>query len=176
MLIVCIFFNLLPFSGDFWHPIGKSFLKKLWGKEKILVASIFFPFSIMFSSLLKNNWMFLSNIYVACKCFPLSPLFIVSIMVMWESSQWLGKNIVWTTGKRNPREHGCLHRPPQNNWNNVENSVKCYRINQANAFNLDKAKILLSGKELSHSHTMTPFDAPGKQAFWKHWGKRRNCL
>ena len=28
---------------------------------------------------------------------------------------------------------------------------------------------------LTHSHTMTPFDAPGKQAFWKHCGKRRNC-
>ena len=29
---------------------------------------------------------------------------------------------------------------------------------------------------LTHSHTMTPFDAPWKQAFWKHCGKRRNCL
>ena len=28
---------------------------------------------------------------------------------------------------------------------------------------------------LTHSHTMTPFDAPGKQGFWKHCGKRRNC-
>ena len=28
---------------------------------------------------------------------------------------------------------------------------------------------------LTHSHTMTYFDAPGKQAFWKHCGKRRNC-
>ena len=28
---------------------------------------------------------------------------------------------------------------------------------------------------LTHSHTMTPFDAPGKEAFWKHCGKRRNC-
>ena len=28
---------------------------------------------------------------------------------------------------------------------------------------------------LTHSHTMTPFDAPRKQAFWKHCGKRRNC-
>ena len=31
------------------------------------------------------------------------------------------------------------------------------------------------GWNLTHSHTMTPFDAPGKQAFWKHCGKRRNC-
>ena len=29
---------------------------------------------------------------------------------------------------------------------------------------------------LTHSHTMTPFDAPSKQAFWKHCGKRRICL
>ena len=28
---------------------------------------------------------------------------------------------------------------------------------------------------ITHSHTMTPFDASGKQAFWKHCGKRRNC-
>ena len=28
----------------------------------------------------------------------LSPLSIVSTMVMWESSQWLGKNIVQSTG------------------------------------------------------------------------------
>ena len=28
---------------------------------------------------------------------------------------------------------------------------------------------------LTHSHTMTPSDAPGKQAFGKHCGKRRNC-
>ena len=28
---------------------------------------------------------------------------------------------------------------------------------------------------LTHSHTMTPFDAPGKQFFLKHCGKRRNC-
>ena len=30
-------------------------------------------------------------------------------------------------------------------------------------------------KWLTHSHTITPFDAPGKQAFWKHCGKRRYC-
>ena len=28
---------------------------------------------------------------------------------------------------------------------------------------------------LSNFHTMTPFDAPGKHALWKHCGKRRNC-
>ena len=29
---------------------------------------------------------------------------------------------------------------------------------------------------LPRSHTMTHFDAPGKQAFWEHCWKRRNCL
>ena len=29
---------------------------------------------------------------------------------------------------------------------------------------------------LTHSHSKTPFDAPEKQAFWKHCGERRNCL
>ena len=28
---------------------------------------------------------------------------------------------------------------------------------------------------LTHSHTMTPFDAPGKHDLWKLCGKRRNC-
>ena len=29
---------------------------------------------------------------------------------------------------------------------------------------------------LTHSHTMTPFDASRKEAFSKHCEKRRNCL
>ena len=35
---------------------------------------------------------------IATGFFPLSPLSVVSTMVMWESSQWLGNNIVWSTG------------------------------------------------------------------------------
>ena len=34
----------------------------------------------------------------------LSPRSIVSTMVVWESSQWLGKNIVRSTGKKNSRK------------------------------------------------------------------------
>ena len=49
-------------------------------------------------------------------------------------------------------------------------------MSSATSFNFDQSKILLSGNWLTHSHTMTPFDAPGKQAFRKHCGKRRNCL
>ena len=33
------------------------------------------------------------------------------------------------------------------------------------AVELEVPKISISGKGLTHSHTMTPFDAPGKQAF-----------
>ena len=41
---------------------------------------------------------------------------------------------------------------------------------------MDGFEISLAGMfSLTHSHTMTPFDAPEKQAFWKHCGKRRNC-
>ena len=37
-------------------------------------------------------------IVIATGFIPLSPLSVVLTMVMWESSQWLGKNIVWCTG------------------------------------------------------------------------------
>ena len=43
-------------------------------------------------------------------------------------------------------------------------------------FQLVEYKILSFGKGLTHSHTMTPFDASGKEAFGKHCGKWRNCL
>ena len=38
-------------------------------------------------------------------------------------------------------------------------------LSSANAFTLVWAQILSFGKGLTHSHTMTSFDAPGKQAF-----------
>ena len=38
-------------------------------------------------------------------------------------------------------------------------------LSSAKAFNLEQAIILLFGKELTHSHTMIPFDASRKQAF-----------
>ena len=37
-------------------------------------------------------------IVIATGLIPLSPLSVVSTMVMWESSRWLGKNIVPSTG------------------------------------------------------------------------------
>ena len=43
-------------------------------------------------------------IIIATRFIPLSPLSVVSTMVMWESSQWLGKNIVRSTGKESSRK------------------------------------------------------------------------
>ena len=37
-------------------------------------------------------------IVIATGLIPLSPQSVVSTMVKWESSQWLGKNIVWNIG------------------------------------------------------------------------------
>ena len=36
-------------------------------------------------------------IVIATGVIPLSPLFVVLTMVIWEISQWLGRNIVWST-------------------------------------------------------------------------------
>ena len=41
---------------------------------------------------------------IATGFIPLSLLSVVSTMVLWESSQWLGKNIVRSTGKKNSRK------------------------------------------------------------------------
>ena len=39
-----------------------------------------------------------------------------------------------------------------------------------------KVSLVQNGHVLTHSHTRTSSDAPGKQAFLKHCGKRRNFL
>ena len=53
--------------------------------------------------------------------------------------------------------------------------VKC-SIPTKSAYNYDHYNLLCLANCLTHSHTMTPFDASGKQAFRKHCRKRRNCL
>ena len=45
------------------------------------------------------------------------------------------------------------------------------KMSSANAFKLDWPNILSFGKGLTHSHTMTPFDALGKQTFKNTVGK-----
>ena len=39
-----------------------------------------------------------------------------------------------------------------------------FKMLSAICFNLDQSKVLSSGNELTHSHTMTTYDTPGKQA------------
>ena len=43
--------------------------------------------------------------------------------------------------------------------------VHIFDIMSLFAAELEESKIGISGKGLTHSHTMTPFDATGKQAF-----------
>ena len=40
-----------------------------------------------------------------------------------------------------------------------------FKMSSPIGFSLDQSKILSYGNRLTHSHTVTPFDAPGKQAF-----------
>ena len=58
-----------------------------------------------------NRWLgqyfFRGLMIVTAKGFiPLSPLPIVLTMVMWESSQWLGKNIFCCSSYKNSEKHG----------------------------------------------------------------------
>ena len=66
--------------------------------------------------------------------------------------------------------HKNLHGlPKMQSWK--LNSLQNHKIldwSELKTFADDKIK-------LTHSHTMTPFDDPWKQAFLKHSGKRRNC-
>ena len=48
---------------------------------------------------------------------------------------------------------------------NYDFSVSVTILSSTNASNSDYSKMLSFGKVLTHSHTMTPFDVPGKQAF-----------
>ena len=40
----------------------------------------------------------------------------------------------------------------------------------------EKSRFLFLRKDLTHSHTKTPFEALGKQAFWKQCGKKEKLL
>ena len=50
-----------PHNDDFWHSGGKSLLKTLWAKKKMLVTSIlFFSHNVFYP--IKDNFIILSNI------------------------------------------------------------------------------------------------------------------
>ena len=71
-------------------------------------------------------------VVVATGFIPLPPVSIVSVMVMWESSQWLGKNIVQSTCKNNSRKAwvGCTgcHDVTEITFKKVINTIQS--INQ----------------------------------------------
>ena len=62
-------------------------------------------------------------IVIATEFIPLSPLSIVSTMVMWESSQWLVKNIVRSTSLKELKESTGRCTGRHSITNTVENGV-----------------------------------------------------
>ena len=129
--------------------MAESFLKgqkTLWAKEKLLVTSNFSFFHSVFKRRIlqtsKNKdlktggrWFRGLMIVIATGFIPPSS---ISIVVIWERSQWLGKNIERSTGFflcffffSKSRKHGWVHWLLRHNWNNVENIVTHHAINQS---------------------------------------------
>ena len=63
-------------------------------------------------------------------------------MSLWESRQWLGKNIIWNTGKKNLR-----NREKAYFYKQAGPCDKSYHGCYVEKFNFDKKKILSSEKE-----------------------------
>ena len=61
--------NPSPHNDDFWRPGGKSLLKTLWEKKKMLVSSIFFFSRNVFHPMEDNFYVFSNVQFVVCKCF-----------------------------------------------------------------------------------------------------------
>ena len=80
-------FTQFDFKYQVPSPIVQSVALRTWEQE--VAGSIPDSANILLRGLM---------IVIANGFFPLSPLSVVSTMVMWESSQWLGKNIVRSTG------------------------------------------------------------------------------
>ena len=66
---------------------------------------------------------------------PLSQLSVVSTMAMWESSQWLGKNIVRSTGQKNSRKArmGALAAAILLKYHTIHRSIMIWRLSSYNA-------------------------------------------
>ena len=108
----------------------------------------------------------------------LSPLSIVSTMVMWESSQWLGKKLCGVLLKRTPGKHGKVHWLPRYYWNTVENGVKHHTIGKTlhgPCYTQVKAMKMMANIQWTLSQTSPGFYVSAVQVFRKHCGKRRNC-
>ena len=69
-----VFINRLPYNDDVRRTGGKSLLKTMWEKKRMLVTSIFFLFQNVFYPR-KDNFNILSNITCfVCKCFQFGPV------------------------------------------------------------------------------------------------------
>ena len=172
----------LPNKPWFLHICRTSFLKTLWVKKKLLVMSNFFFIDCVFDPFEQPSSIFIKFEIVVCK------LLIVSLEESKICCLGEGKNII----------HSFIHSINLSMFSAFSFAViKCrgcsvklekathssqkIEKSQCNTFflffkglqtegNLEKCNL-----NLTHSHTITPFDASGKQAFWKHCGKRRNC-
>ena len=96
-------------NGFEHHSINQSYktlVFKIWAEPHSSVGSIADLTTVggWFDPLLSQYSFGGLMVVIATGFIPLSPLSIVSTMVMWERSQWLGKNIVQNTGKKNSRK------------------------------------------------------------------------
>ena len=187
----------LPYNDNFWCTGGKSLLKTLWGKKKMLVSK-------MFSILWKTTSIFWVTFNLSsANAFSLGQseillsgngLKTLEILQKYYNQHWILEKLSYNrsiTSLTNLRK-----KPFENIVRKGENAgnqhfllfPQCFllfltqiTIFQSHLFcRLQVLSIRTSVKicclvELTHSHAITPFDAPGKQAFWKHRGKRRNC-
>ena len=137
-----------PFRNKAWflRCCSTSLLKTLWEKEKLLVMLITSNFSFSHSVF----YPFVKPFAIFIK----SKIVVCKLFSVWKNLKSVVRERVksWS-----PNEHFLF----------LNNSI--WRIWWIFP-QFDQYFVLTC------SHTMTPFDAPGKQAFWKHCGKRRNWL
>ena len=148
--------------------------KKLFGKH-YGKTSIFFPFPIIFCSLPKIIFNFsVIFILLSANAFNLEQprsLRFVKELTHYHTMLHFHALKIYSCGKHCEKRRNCLLQAISPfltfsilygiyfsfYWN--------FKMSPAMCFNLDQSKILSSGNGLTHSHTMTPFDTPGKQAF-----------
>ena len=91
-----------PHNDTFWRIWEKSFLKKLWENEKLLVHNVFY-------SIKDKNYHFSYIQFVVCKCFHFG---MVKNFVTWE----------WVKG-RNYQESLCPERTQSDGKHEANNKV-----------------------------------------------------
>ena len=166
-----------------WNLIWEG-SKILWGKiEEMMVTSIF-SFSC-------NVFKSFSLTFVKSQC---------CVFTHYHTMPHFDALKIYSCGKHCEKRRNCLQKassPILTMFSTLHGTYFLFqmhfKMSFAISFNLDQSKILSSGNglksslftrksnyvhdlRLAHSHTMTPFDASGKEGFWKHCGKRRNCF